>query len=244
MRNVIFAMLAMASCLGAAEPVLEVALNQDDFAKISIDGSLAQKTTARAIKPNKMAWKEGRLDGRALYLTEPDRKTKSGFGSISIAKNGAIDFTKPFTVCCWICPDKNINRTQQYTIIGDVNSDRGPGWRFFISYDALRFNCGDGKASTGIASTPARHPIEKGVWSHVATTWDGTTARLYMNGALAAESKPEKPMVMLPGSKTISIGSYKDGNAYGFLGAISDIKVFDVALSSKEMALLAKEIKL
>ncbi len=244
MKNVVFALMAAVFCLAAAEPVLEVSLNQDDFGKISLEGALAQKMAARAFKPNKMAWNEGRIGGKALYLTEPDRKTTTGFGSISIAKNGAVDFTKPFTVCCWICPDKGINRTQQYTIIGDINGDRGPGWRLLISYDALRFTCGDGKAATGIASTPARHPIEKGVWSHVALTWDGTSARLYMNGALAAESKPEKPMVMLPGSKTISIGSYRDGFAYGFLGAISDVKIFDAALSPKEMALLAKEIKL
>ncbi len=244
MKNVVFVLMAAVFCLVAAEPVLEVSLNQDDFGKIVLEGTLAQKMVARVVKANKMAWNGGRLGGKALYFTEADRKTKTGFGSISIAKNGAIDFTKPFTVCCWICPDKGIIRTQQYTIIGDVNGDRGPGWRFFISYDALRFSCGDGKVATGIASTPARHPIEKGVWNHVAATWDGTTARLYMNGALASESKPEKPMVMLPGSKTISIGSYRDGTAYGFLGAISDVTFFDVALTPKEMALLAKEIKL
>ena len=112
MKNVVFVLMAVAFCLVAAEPVLEVSLNQDDFGKIVLEGALAQKMPARAVKPDKMAWNEGRIGGKALYFTEPDRKTKTGFGSISIAKNGAIDFTKPFTVCCWICPDKGINRTQ------------------------------------------------------------------------------------------------------------------------------------
>jgi len=240
MRNCVFAFFAAVFCLVAAEPVLEVTLNEEAFDKIALGGTLGQKMKARALKQSILAWKEGRLGGNALYFTAADKAT--GFGGISIAKNGALDFTKPFTMCCWIRPDKKMLRTQQYTIVGDVRGDRGPGWRCFISYDAVRLNGGDGKVATGIATKPATHPIEKDVWTHVAVTWDGTIARLYMNGSLAAESSIEKKMIMLPGSSTISIGSYRDGAAYGFLGAIADLKFFDVALSPKEMMLLAKEI--
>ena len=243
MKGTIFAFLSLVLCLAAAEPVLEVALNDGEFGKLALTGGVAPKVSATTLKTDKLSWGEGRLGGKALYFTEVDRNVRS-YGYVSIPKNAAIDFTKPFTVCCWVCPDKGIQRTKQYTIIGDTAGDRGPGWRIFFSYDALRISCGDGKNSNGLATTPSRHPIEKGVWSHVALTWDGNVACLYMNGALAAQSKPEKPLVWLPGSKSISIGAYRDGAAYGFLGAISDVKFFDVALTPREMLILAKEIVL
>ena len=68
-------------------------------------------------------------------------------------------------------------------------------------------------------------------WSHLATTYDGTTLRLYVNGALAGSST-------IAGSIPASTGPLRlGGNAiWGewFSGEIDDVRVYNRALSATE----------
>lgn len=227
----------------AAEPVLEAALNEGSSERITLYGTAFDGVTAKVLNQQKTEWRDGRIEGKALFLKNNAVRDKKD-GCVIIKKNGKLDLTKPFTVSCWIFPEKGIKRTQQYTIIGDVTGDRGPGLRLFISYGSIRMLSGDGKKTFGIATVSSRNPIELGAWSHVGMTWDGSRARIYVNGELAAESSENKLMKIFSGSSTITIGSYREGYAYGFNGAISGLKIFDSALSQLEMLKMAKEIVL
>lgn len=75
------------------------------------------------------------------------------------------------------------------------------------------------------------------VWTHVATTWDGTTFAIYRNGQLAS-TRPTFGQIG-PSSNDLFIGvlSVSGVPVQGFFrGDIDDVRVYDRALSAEEVA--------
>jgi hypothetical protein len=86
--------------------------------------------------------------------------------------------------------------------------------------------------SAGGSSVIAQAPITYGVWTHLALSYDGTTARLYVNGLLAssvAGAYAVNPSVPLG----IGAGTY-DGSTWQqyFPGSLDEVAVYGSALSS------------
>ena len=88
-------------------------------------------------------------------------------------------------------------------------------------------NTGSGDLGTaGTAQLPAN------VWSHLATTFDGSTHRLFVNGVLVASVSAAGTLVQTSGPFRIG------GNSLlgeWFSGAIDDMRVYDRALSTTEL---------
>ena len=93
-------------------------------------------------------------------------------------------------------------------------------------------------------ATGANHPVmgktalERGVWNHIAATYDGAKWRLYVNGVLDAEATANAT----PRADSIhpfSIGSAvaSDGLPHGFLqGVVDEVRVWDRARTPDEIA--------
>jgi hypothetical protein len=72
-----------------------------------------------------------------------------------------------------------------------------------------------------------------GLWYHVATTWDGTTHTLYVNGAAIASGQTW--FHYLPGSYPLPIGiKYWDHNSY-WQGLIDEVAFYGRALTPQEI---------
>jgi hypothetical protein len=74
--------------------------------------------------------------------------------------------------------------------------------------------------------------LPRSTWSHLATTFDGSTQRLYVNGVLTAQRAASGPITT--SNMPLKIG----GNAvWGewFKGLIDDVRVWDRALSASEL---------
>jgi len=75
-----------------------------------------------------------------------------------------------------------------------------------------------------------------GEWAHVAATFDGTTAKVYLNGEMVQEGNfsfgtdTEAP---------IQIGSSTSGGGNAFNGALDEIRIYDIVLSDAEILELA-----
>ncbi len=74
-----------------------------------------------------------------------------------------------------------------------------------------------------------------GTWAHYAGTYDGTTAKLYLNGTFVGSL----PVTGAIWSNYLSfvIGRYS-GGGYNFKGAIDDVRVYNRALDASEIAQL------
>lgn len=90
-----------------------------------------------------------------------------------------------------------------------------------------------GFLNTGVdIGTPGSASLPRNTWSHLATTYDGTTLRLYVNGNAVAKRSVSRPMTT--SAKPLKIG----GNAvWGewFKGRIDDVRVYSRPLSSQEL---------
>jgi len=74
-------------------------------------------------------------------------------------------------------------------------------------------------------------------WNHLAATWDGTTLRQYLNGALVDSVPYSGTLAVTTSPLTIGINSEYWTTA--FTGRLDDIKIYNHALSAAEVSRLA-----
>ena len=152
---------------------------------------------------------------------------------LQVEKSEELARLQQFTVMAWIKPAE---RSKSYEILcgkGDKYGDPPwPGWRFRYGWAMLSVELGTNDNGNVRLGTDG-HTVPPGFFSHVAATWDGHTARLYINCILMAEVEQEGDGSLLAGKRPYIIGNYigrKD--AYPFNGALDELKVFDRALDA------------
>src|SRR5690606_20372371 len=95
----------------------------------------------------------------------------------------------------------------------------------------------EGAAAYRLNSASYRHPTD-GAWVHVAATYDGSTARLYIDGtennSITFPSAPPIGTNALP----LTMGALTDGTR-GFEGSMDDVRIYNVALGAAEVQNLA-----
>jgi len=178
-------------------------------------------------------------NGKALAFTG-NQKTRNENGCVTVNGMARYDFGKGVTVAAWIKASPARRREGTYEIVTNTVSDRGTGFRFRISWNALQFYSGEGGAGKtwGAASNPARVNLKADTWYHVAGTYDGSVFRVYLDGEEVGVSQPE--LVLTKGLDVVSIGAYNGGYAYGFEGVIDEVQIYSAALSHIEILKHAK----
>jgi len=82
--------------------------------------------------------------------------------------------------------------------------------------------------------TGAQCPLSAGTWYHVASTWDGTTRKLYLNGVLKRSDTP--------GANNATAANFHIGKtccSEYFNGLIDDVAIYSRALTQAEVTYLA-----
>jgi hypothetical protein len=151
------------------------------------------------------------LDG-ATHITVPNAEPLS-------------QLTHPMSVGLWIYPDE----------VG--------GWRSILEMD------GDAGWKIGLHTTGnvvvwttyhvqdfgATTPILAGRWTHIAATWDGSTALIYVNGVLDA-TVPGSGVIDVSEEPTLDIGYRSTSGSSWFLGSVDDVFIYNKVLSEQEVA--------
>jgi len=183
-------------------------------------------------------WVEGRK-GKAIEFTGGDPEKRNEAGCVQVPDMGAYDWSKGMTIEMWV-KFTHLERPRTYELVSNTVSDRGTGWRFMVSWGALRFISGEGGQGRtwGAASRPAQTKIRVGVWYHLAATYDGSTFRTYLDGQEVGAS--EAGLEMTVGRPVIYIGAYNGGYAYGLNGMVDEVKIYNRARTPAEILSAAK----
>lgn len=142
--------------------------------------------------------------------------------------------TERLSVCMWVKPNSanawtsifgwGNTSTRQNRI--EVSATGGSEYRFFGSNDCL-------VANNAVATTD----MTNAAWHHFAMVADGANVRFYLDGALSKTvTQKSQVSATFDGTNTFYFGGYSDN----YNGYYNDIRVYDHALSQKEVAELAK----
>jgi hypothetical protein len=142
---------------------------------------------------------------------------------VSVNSSAALNITSNLSLSAWVYR----NSSGKYDcIIGKDNYAGNNGYSLWIYDDdklTLRFgNSRIYKSSTSIPS---------GTWVHVAGTFDGTNAKLYINGTLDSSYPASAPT---SNSGGLYLGTPQDavGNPlFNFSGTLEDIRIWNIALT-------------
>ncbi len=144
---------------------------------------------------------------------------------MTVPDAASLDLTTGMTLEAWVNP----------TALGTawrtaMLKERGSGLAYALyAHDGAGHNAGYAftGAERGVAS-PAALPLN--AWTHVATTYDGTTLRQYVGGVQVASTA-------VSGALTVSTGALRFGgnNVWGewFAGRLDELRVYNRALTRR-----------
>lgn len=181
------------------------------------------------------------LHRNGVLLDQPGSLAAAGDFSASYSANAhtAVPFqapvnppaSSPFTIEFWARPTGSDN--DDAPVNNRVGSGNRAGWVFFQRAPGTgwNFRMYDGNGSnlgwdlTGGTST-------LNAWSHVVATWDGSAARLYVNGTLATATNAAVSGGYVANTvNEFSFGALADGNS-PFNGSVDEIAFYPTALSA------------
>ncbi len=184
---------------------------------------------------------DGTLAGGTFFTTA---KVGEGFtfdsddDRVSIAQNANYDVQSPgFTVHFWLMGIKN----QPGALFDVVDKSHGwvdsTGWTFQGASGSGQLTFGVGRGPTGITNFAVATPgidVLDGSFHHFAGTWDGSTMRAYVDGALEATAALSTPV---NNSRSLNLAySWGGGSPLRyFRGSVDELAIFDRELSGTEI---------
>ncbi len=100
------------------------------------------------------------------------------------------------------------------------------GTGVWLSKAGLGFERWSGGHSTSIDYTPG---LPLGKWSYVLASYDGTTMRLYVNGAQVGSKATTAPLSAVSGPTVLGAGAGANGGF--FAGDLADVALYPLALA-------------
>jgi large repetitive protein len=160
-------------------------------------------------------------------------------GYARVPHHSTLDVSQQMTVAGWVRPEARatqylVRKGTQNTVDGYELSLANGGTAF------VRFNQATSGNTYRIDSTSA-YPTNGSTWMHLAATYDGTTMRLYVNGAQQAAA-PGPPGGIATNTQPFIVGAQLNTSGTPerfFKGAMDDLHLHNRALSATEIAQLA-----
>jgi hypothetical protein len=155
---------------------------------------------------------------------------------IEVPDDPSFDFTNAFTIEMWVAPAEagRADGTSFFISKGDFNFAGTQSYGILFLPDGRVYNrVGN---STDIDSVTSASSIPLNQFSHIATSYDGTTLKVYVNGVLEG-SKSTSIGTLLDTTDPLVIGGARFlGNRSSLLGAIDEPSLYNRALSDSEIA--------
>jgi hypothetical protein len=141
--------------------------------------------------------------------------------------------SSPFTIEFWAWPTASDN--DDVPVNNRIGSGNRSGWVFFQRAAATgwNFRMYDGNSSnTGWDITGGTSQLN--AWSHVVVTWNGSSARLYVNGNDTNAANSMSGIYNPSATAVFSIGALADGSS-PFAGSVDEVAFYPTALSASRI---------
>lgn len=172
----------------------------------------------------------GGLDGYALDFDGGDEAHVAG-GDVP-----ALDIVgDKITLCAWIKPDTQGTSGGSRVISKRTDAGGSDVYALFPldgttpSNDGFWFRLTCGGGTTSLIHNVL---VTAGVWQHWCGTYDGATMRLYRNGVQVASTA--KTGNIDASARAVHLG-HREGEARYFDGGMADVRVYNRALSAREV---------
>jgi hypothetical protein len=139
----------------------------------------------------------------------------------------------PFSVEFWAKPAiAYTGGTAQACVLASTDRDFGrSGWLFYQGGNGWSWWFGTNNSTTYTIQLDPTTPVNTTNWYHIAGTYDGTTARLYVNGVEALS----KTGIFSPNlSKQLTVGGRYD-YGLGYQGSVDEVAIYPSVLSPAEV---------
>jgi hypothetical protein len=156
---------------------------------------------------------------------------------VSMGNNFGFPALAPFSFECWVFMTA-LSASTFVRIVSKENNDVNgrQGWDLVVnpvstggaSQGRLGFETWLNNASFGVTTTSA---VTLSAWNHIVCTMDGTTVRIYLNGALNTGSGAKS---MLAHTAPFRLGAHSTSGGF-FGGLIDEAAVYNRALSATEV---------
>ena len=219
MRTLVYSLLMLAIFIGSAY----AELSEDIVFLATFDDGKGDTLTDLSGHGN-----DGTVDGKASWIDgEFDKAFEfDGTTFITVENAGPLkELTDPMSVGAWVNPD-GITGWQNI-----VEMDGGAGWKFgFHGSKKLVWTTYHVKDFIGQTT------IAEGEWSHVAATWNGKEAIIYVNG----EEDDGGPIagggvIDVSGEPSLDIGYRRTSGSSHFVGGMDELWVSNEVKSQAEI---------
>mgnify|MGYP005841273725 CR=1 FL=1 len=179
------------------------------------------------------SWTAGRLlnghdfDGQNDYVQIPD--------------DPVLRPTQKLSICAWVYGDDWSSGDSVDLILrkGEGNPNN---WQLSITNGkvALSLDAWDGRNTSG--NVYGNTKLDTGKWYHVAATWDGKTAYIYVNGSIDNGSGKSYESTLGTDTRPVYLGGRAGGDAHDrFDGILDDVRLYDRALTGAEIRTIINE---
>jgi hypothetical protein len=152
--------------------------------------------------------------------------------------------TSALTVSCWVKCDPFTPGVGPAIISKDAQSGTNRSFGFLFVFGSMLFQLFDSSGTDNQASVPqASNPINTdGQWHHLVATVDGTTnangIKVYIDNVLVAQKTASATGIRTSTAPFFIGGSGSTGTTFNWDGEISNVAIFNTALTSAQVQTL------
>ena len=220
-------MLLISSALNAQADLVGSYSFEEGTGTVITDAS-GRNNHGTLINPRSDTWNTGHSGG-GLFL--PGTPPQDGASYVDLGNPADFQLTKAFTFAAWVySTDPNTDAP----ILAKEGVSQS--YWFGVFYNGFGTLGGLGW-ELDRRSVPVTNWNQ---WNHLAATWDGTTLRQYLNGALVDSVPYSGTLAVTTSPLTIGINSEYWTTA--FTGRLDDIRIYNHALSAAEVSRLAEAV--
>lgn len=152
---------------------------------------------------------------------------------IRIANSASLNSEDAVSVSLWLNADK-IENNERYPISFGLWDHR---WKISTYGEIVKWTL---KTTDAVLDVVTQTPLAANKWYHVVGLYDGVSSTIYLNGKVES-SALQSGTIPQSGVDLIIGRAYTTEDGYNFQGKLDDIRIYDYALSDKEIQDLYKE---